>query len=196
MPEMEDHDSRAAANGEQIYVKFPRSISLPFTTLSFTLFYCFFYHHTLTIKDKEGSPEHLREVFKISERRYVRTKMLARAKAGDWTAVRDMVASKKSGIFTKSPKSVIGFEPYCDVVYSNNGPTDLLRYFIGLIEDESRRYSVSLRCKCYDAAISAIASMKEKERPEKISHLKNTLVEQLGAYASSSYREQLDKLVK
>jgi len=120
---IEEHDLNAAKH-ETIYLKHPR-FSLPFRPLSDTLWYCFFYH-AMAHKTKLSSPENLEKTFKLTEKRFLRCQLSARAKIGDWEGIKEIAVSRK-GLFSKTPKSPIGFEPYVEVCVRSRSLTGCFR---------------------------------------------------------------------
>jgi hypothetical protein len=186
---IEEHDSNVAQTGnEAIFSKYPRT-PIIYAPLSFTLWYCFFYHPNAP-KDKLSSPHSMKTAFHISDKRFLRANLTARSKIGDWQSLKDMVNSKKS-IFSKGPKSEIGFEPFVEAVFDNRGPEDILKYFLLLVESPIRRYQLAIRYKLWDIACDTLFILKDRE---KAAQLKSILVEEMTAEASLPYREKLDKI--
>ncbi len=79
-----------------------------------------------------------------------------------------------------------------ETITENRGPEELVKFFLALVEPIDKRYQLALKYHMWGYAVDVAVVMKDKE---KISMLKSTLVEYLGATGSIELRERLDRVV-
>ncbi len=153
---IENQDSSASGD---TFVRFPPPSVLA-TSISQTLYYCTFYHWDDS-ESRVSSPIGMKKAHNISDKKFLHLAIRSFARQGKWNRVEELSISK--GYFSSKPKSVIGWEPFVDAVFSENGPRALALKFIGYIEDPVKRFEVLTGHHLYEEAVQLALGLKKEQ---------------------------------
>jgi hypothetical protein len=181
---IENVDSQLART-DKVFQRYPRE-TVVHKPLVNTLFYVLFYHPNDPV-ERVGSPLALKKAFKITEKRYLYTSLLARSRAQDWNGVKQLVEHR--GFFAQSIKSCIGFGPFVEVLSRCQPPPKLLQFFAQQIQPFEERLRVCVKCKQWALCVEAAVQSQSHALVEQLDALINR---EMGPYGVV-YHNQLQK---
>eukprot|EP00029_Vermamoeba_vermiformis_P012165 TRINITY_DN6982_c0_g1_i1.p1 TRINITY_DN6982_c0_g1~~TRINITY_DN6982_c0_g1_i1.p1 ORF type:complete len:570 (+),score=164.02 TRINITY_DN6982_c0_g1_i1:69-1778(+) len=181
---IENVDSQLART-DKVFQRYPRE-TVVHKPLVNTLFYVLFYHPNDPV-ERVGSPLALKKAFKVTEKRYLYTSLLARSRAQDWNGVKQLVEHR--GFFALSIKSCIGFGPFVEVLSRCQAPPKLMQFFAQQIQPFEERLRVCVKCKQWALGVEAAVQSQSHALVEQLDAL---ITREMGPYGVI-YHNQLQK---
>jgi hypothetical protein len=181
-------DAEAQKKGVAIFqAGRPKIVGSP---LAFTLHYLHTFHHSLPA-DKLSSPLNFFKHFQPSQSLYEYVMLKARAKAGDWAAVRAIPKAK--GIFSKSLTTHISLRLFFEAVATSGAPRDLQVEFCRLVEPPEDRYGLAVRFHLWDVAVETLCNPLGDQ--VMLIKLRNGLMNNFGAADTERARLEIERIV-
>jgi hypothetical protein len=112
-------------------------------------------YHWDTRHDLPFSPFSLQTTFRITEKRFVYTQLLVKARLQDWNAVKQMVIHK--GLFSESIESPIGLIPFVEVTVKYHGPIKLIEFFVASISNLDDKLDICIKYGLWSLAVQVIS---------------------------------------
>lgn len=165
----------------------PRIVGSP---LAFTLHYLNTFHSSLPA-DKLSSPLNFSKHFQPSNGLSEYVHLKARAKAGDWAAVRAIPRSK--GIFSKSRTTHISIRLFFEAVATSGAPRDIQVEFCRLVEPPEDRYGLAVRFHLWDVAVETLCNPLGDQ--VMLIKLRNGLMNNFGAADTERARLEIERIV-
>ena len=102
----------------------------------------------------------LRNVFKVSNKRFWYLRLKALANRRDWQGMKELANEKKSPI---------GYRPFAEIC-SQNSQKELAAYFISRIPDLEEQYRLLLEVQLWSKAASVAFRLKDPQRLIQLKH--------------------------
>uniref|UniRef100_T1JCP9 Vps16 C-terminal domain-containing protein n=1 Tax=Strigamia maritima TaxID=126957 RepID=T1JCP9_STRMM len=160
---IEKNDSQLEREGKlEIFKKIPRENSLLRQSVLDTLYYCCLYHFDLS-ENNFASPLAISKEHRLSSKQFAYVAITALGELQDWKRMDSLILTKG---FTGSLKlkSDLNMTRICEILTNKKATLDILKRYIGYVEDNHLKLDLGKRFSCHDLVIQTLAKMKDREQ--------------------------------
>ncbi|KAK2184321.1 hypothetical protein NP493_270g03035 [Ridgeia piscesae] len=159
---VEEADSKEEKRGAAEFWENPRKEPLLGSPVISTLYYCSFYHFTLS-ENSLASPLAVRKTHRLTDKQYVWTVLAARAKLRRWPDVEALFHSK-TWLGGSKMKAPMGFDRVVHLLSRIGCPREIITKYCNLIDDTQQRLEVGQKYQCHECVIQTLAHLKDRQQ--------------------------------
>ncbi|KAI0230769.1 ADF-H domain-containing protein [Lamellibrachia satsuma] len=159
---VEEADSKEEKKGATEFWENPRKESLVGAPVIKTLYYCSFYHYTLS-ENSLASPLAVRKTHVLTDKQYVWTVLAARAKLRRWPDIEALFHSK-TWLGGNKMKAPMGFDRVVHLLSRIGCPREILNKYCNFVDDPQMRLEVGQKYQCHESVIQTLSQLKDRQQ--------------------------------